>query len=110
MDALEALRPGTLRRILEQEIERYYDSDLDEKLSQAINSVQADLDLITRQVLARHADELKALARDCETLNVEGEKKIEKVRQLMAPKEEAYEQRARQLMTAISEELEAETL
>jgi hypothetical protein len=61
LDALEALHPGELEQILEQEIARYYDGDLDDRIDAVTNEIQDELDDITKAVLKKHAKELKAL-------------------------------------------------
>jgi hypothetical protein len=61
LDALEALHPGELERILEEEIERYYDGDLDDRIDEVTNEIQEELDDITATVLKKHSKELKAL-------------------------------------------------
>jgi hypothetical protein len=50
LDALEALHPGELERILEEEIERYYDGDLDDRIDGVTNEIQDDLERITKTV------------------------------------------------------------
>jgi hypothetical protein len=74
LDALEALRPGRLRRILVEAIERYYDDDLDDRVEQVVDEVRNDLANIHDEVIGRHQDEIDAiraerdeLAARCET-------------------------------------------
>jgi hypothetical protein len=40
-DALEALHPGEIRRILVREIERYYDGDLKERIEETASELEA---------------------------------------------------------------------
>jgi hypothetical protein len=61
LDALEALHPGTLEKILEQEIDRYYDNNLGGRIDDTASEAQDDLDNINTEVLERHADEIAAL-------------------------------------------------
>jgi hypothetical protein len=61
LDALEALHPGELRRLLEQEIARYYDDDLDDRVDQAADYVRGELREIRDDILERHAEELAEL-------------------------------------------------
>jgi hypothetical protein len=61
LDALEALHPGELERILTQEIERYYDTDLDKAVADTADDIESDLDEITRQVHEAHAEDLAKL-------------------------------------------------
>jgi hypothetical protein len=61
LDALEALHPGVLEEILVEEIERYYDGDLDDRIEAVTAEVQADLDDITKRIHRKHAKALAAL-------------------------------------------------
>jgi hypothetical protein len=62
LDALEALHPGELRRILVQEIERYYDDTLDDRASEAADEFQDRLDLLRRGAIERHRVQRDAAA------------------------------------------------
>jgi ribosomal protein S27AE len=64
LDALEALHPGELERLLEEEIGRYYDDDLDDRIAAVAAEMQSELDRITRSVHRRYAKELAALAKE----------------------------------------------
>ena len=64
LDALEALHPGELARILRAVIERYIDADLQQAVQDAEADYQAELDTATAAVHARHARELDALRRE----------------------------------------------
>jgi DNA-directed RNA polymerase specialized sigma24 family protein len=61
LDALEARHPGVFRRIIVEEVTRYYDTGLDDRIQEAADEFQADLDDINTQVVERHRDELDAL-------------------------------------------------
>jgi hypothetical protein len=61
LDALEALHPGTLRRILDEEISRYYDPTLSQQTWAASAAIQRDLQTINDDVARAHAPELEAL-------------------------------------------------
>lgn len=61
LDALEALHPGALQRIIEQEIERYFDSNLDHAVNKMANEIERSISEITRKVHADHKAEIKAL-------------------------------------------------
>ena len=76
LDALEALHPGELRRILAAEMERYYDRDLDERVSearasfatgirQAVNVALSDL----RERMDDAAADYRSIADQCAGLN-----------------------------------------
>jgi hypothetical protein len=61
LDALEALHPGELARILEAEILRYYDTTLGEQIEDIGSEVRHDLDKINNQVRRKHAKAIKEL-------------------------------------------------
>ncbi len=61
LDALEALRPGELRRILTTYIEHYYDTDLDSRTSQARRELERDYTQIRFNVLRTYADRIEEL-------------------------------------------------
>jgi hypothetical protein len=61
LDALEALHPGELRRILEQEINRFYDGDLDSRTYRASSANSALLRAVRKQVDEEFADQLTAI-------------------------------------------------
>jgi hypothetical protein len=64
LDALEALRPGELGRIIEHEIERYFDSDLNERIRAKAAEINNSISTITRKVEARHKPKIKVLESD----------------------------------------------
>lgn len=68
LDALEAIYPGELRRILERELERYYDRDLDDRVSEAEEQAQQALDDAKDAVYERHQEELDEIEREEEAL------------------------------------------
>jgi hypothetical protein len=61
LDALEALHPGELRRILAQEIERYFDPDLAAETEAAAEEFAAELEEITESVHEEHREQLDEL-------------------------------------------------
>jgi hypothetical protein len=58
LDALEALYPGELRRILVREIERYYDNNLNDRVNEAAGEFRDRLDEIRAGVIERAQPEL----------------------------------------------------
>jgi hypothetical protein len=58
LDALEALRPGELRRILVAEIERYWNPDHDEEVDQACQDFENELQAINDNVIDDFATQL----------------------------------------------------
>ena len=61
LDALEALHPGALEQIIEREIERYYDHDLNAETDAAAEPISARLVKLNNEVHRRHAQEIKSL-------------------------------------------------
>jgi hypothetical protein len=64
VDALEALHPGEIRRILIKEINRYRDPNLQRNISQVASQVERDLAAINSQVQRGFERQHKRLARD----------------------------------------------
>jgi hypothetical protein len=61
LDALEALHPGLLRRILVAEIERYWNTDHDDAVADTCREIEDQLDEITKDVVELHQPEIDAL-------------------------------------------------
>lgn len=68
LDALEALHPGTLREIVEREVKRYYDSELDERAEAAYRQFRQRLDGIEQETRAPFEDEIRALESEYDAL------------------------------------------
>jgi hypothetical protein len=66
LDALEALHPGELRRIINREIARYHDADLDTETEAMAEPVHRKLERITVKVHRQHASEIASLRREYE--------------------------------------------
>jgi len=102
LDALEAIHPGELHRIIQREILRYFDDTLDRRLSRVTRTVTADLDAINREVRERHAPEIAALEEECVAINAE----VERMRERIAMMEDALAARADPVFDAIAADLE----
>jgi hypothetical protein len=61
LDAMEALHPGELRSILETEIERYYDSGLEDEIDDIAQNLNADIDDVNNSIHESFANEIQAL-------------------------------------------------
>jgi hypothetical protein len=61
LDALEALHPGELHRILRDEIRRYHDDTLLDRIHEIAGEAEAELERVTRDVMQRHAGALKEI-------------------------------------------------
>jgi hypothetical protein len=68
LDALEALHPGELERILTREIERYYDTSLDDQIADVATEIASELHDITRQVHKAHAEDIAKLKAERKTV------------------------------------------
>jgi hypothetical protein len=103
LDALEALHPGEIERLLVAEIERYYDATLDERLAEVASQAKADLDRVTEEVHARHDDSLffLKLSRDATAAQ------IRQLQEEIAELERPLEERSRPLFETIAAELDA---
>jgi len=96
LDALEALQPGALRRILRDYIERYYDTDLTDRVSDMREDVERALRRARDQALAAHERDLDA-ARE----------QLEQIRADFAPRMATYSEQVQALWQAISADLRA---
>ena len=63
LDALEALHPGALARIIEAEIAHYHidDDELDERSQEIVVDTNAELEKATKDVHAEHASEIEPI-------------------------------------------------
>ena len=69
LDALVALHPGELERILEEEIARYYDYDLDGAIEETAEDIQSDLDDINDAVHSEFELQIEELTAEYEALD-----------------------------------------
>jgi hypothetical protein len=103
LDALEAIRPGELRRILLREIERYEDKTLTRRVQRAVQKVQSEIFDIQRKVYSRHRDELEAL----EDRRAAMADEIEQMQERISEMETELDDESQELFDTIKEELEA---
>jgi hypothetical protein len=68
LDAMEALHPGELRRILAEEIERFHNPDFEAEWDAACEDAQSAIDDVEDEVLERCAEETAALEQRCADL------------------------------------------
>jgi hypothetical protein len=61
LDALEAICPGVLRRLIVTELDRYHDHGLQDRVDEAESSISAELRDVTQECVARHTESLDAL-------------------------------------------------
>lgn len=69
LDALEALRPGELRRILIEHITKFYDTDLGNNVLEAKWGLLNDLEATREEVLKRYEPQIEELRREYGELN-----------------------------------------
>ncbi|MGH2505803.1 MAG: hypothetical protein ACRDHZ_00050 [Ktedonobacteraceae bacterium] len=95
LDALEALHPGELERVMRSYIERYYDPTL----ASRTRSARADLENAIRQaqhnILTTHQQEIEEARQELAEITAE-----------FGPRMEAYAERIQNLWQAISGEME----
>ena len=91
LDALEALHPGELGRILTKAIAQYFDPDLRRNFRDALKFVQSDLSDIRNEVVQDHAADIERLQADFKIAN-------EKMRE--------WRERADEVWLAITNDLE----
>lgn len=97
LDALEALRPGELQRILRSYIERYYDSTLASRTRQARYEIEQELDLVKRRVHDRYREQIAACSQE-----------LEGIRADFAPRMETYSSHIQELWQAMREDMQDE--
>jgi len=68
LDALEALHPGELDRVLSNYLDRYYDHDLERRVESARRTLESDLHTVERQVYAQHESTIAELTQQYEAL------------------------------------------
>lgn len=96
LDALEALRPGELHRIVEQAITRYYDTGLDRRVNQARAALHAELERRTQLAIRNHQEQIRQL-----------EAEYAAIQALVAARLDAWDGQRRQVWHAISADLAA---
>jgi hypothetical protein len=104
LDALEALYPGELRRILQREIDRYRDRNLDRRIANVAKKARKVVIPIQRRVYARHARAIAQVEADHEALIAE----IDEMRERIATLQAEFERRAEPVFETIEEDLQAE--
>ena len=98
LDALEALRPGELQRVLRRYIESYYDRTLEDRTIEARQVLERDLDTIRRGIIGRRNDQIAALRAEHAKLQAD-----------FGPRMQAYSERLQAVWQAIDAEMEDQT-
>jgi hypothetical protein len=107
LDALEALRPGELRKIVEEEIARYIDPDLDDNVAKAHQDAQSELVDITKQAHAEHKAEIEALRKEHRALTKAIREQIAPFQTQFEEIERRFEQRFRARFESLNERMKA---
>jgi hypothetical protein len=71
LDALQALYPGELARIVQAAMDHYYDHDLDDRVNRAYEEVRHVLDSIQSEVADRYDDQIAELRKEYQSLRDE---------------------------------------
>jgi hypothetical protein len=108
LDALEALHPGELHRILEQEILRYFDTRLDDRVQDEAESFRHELGAVREEIIERHSAERDAIEKTYRKLVGEINPEVKAIIDKYTRRHRAIVNRFRKLQEAIREELEAE--
>jgi hypothetical protein len=85
LDALEALHPGELHRIVEAEILRYFDADLDARVEATASDIQEEFDGLNEEVHAEHEAEIAELQASWRRITEENNRRIEQWREKAKP-------------------------
>lgn len=99
LDALEALYPGTLSRIVTEAISPYFDANLAYEVRAAERTLRGQLSQVRNRVLAPHLVAISALQREYEQIVAEFDKRME-----------SYGERITTLWAQIERELKDEML
>jgi hypothetical protein len=76
LDALEALHPGALRRIMRKEILRYYDTSLARRVQDAKSHLHSELQTFEQTITDAHASEIAELQAEHEQLRADFEARM----------------------------------
>jgi hypothetical protein len=104
LDALEALHPGVLMEMIEAEIGKYYDSNLDDNIRDVVREAERDIAMINAEVRRRYVDEIAELEAESDSINAEAEE----AQRRRTEREAALTLRAQPLLDKMIEELEEE--
>jgi hypothetical protein len=104
LDALEALHPGELRRILQREIDRYRDRGLARRIRNVTGKAWDDVIAAQRRVRARHAEAIAQIEADHAQLLTD----IAELRERIADLQSEFKDGAQPVFDAIEADLAAE--
>ncbi len=98
LDALEALQPGELQRILRTYIESYYDTNLERRTRAARSVLEQDLQQMRHETLERYMNQVD-----------ERRQELEQIRADFGPRMQKYSDKLQLLWQEMSDELKAST-
>jgi hypothetical protein len=104
LDALEALHPGELRRILQREIRRYYDTQLSSRIREAEAEFREQLDDVREEVIGRHSDERDAIEMEHDDLIEQCNDALAQFRELLDQIDDRFQQLQRTIARELREE------
>jgi hypothetical protein len=84
LDALEALHPGELQRVLRSIVLNYYDETLDGRVSEAESERHHELRIIMQRVYRNHDDEIEALRSEYDGIREEFTARLESCAERMS--------------------------
>ena len=76
LDALEALYPGQLQRILTTEIRRYHDSGLSRRVDRELQRLQGDLERTRQAIIASYQEDIDELRAEYDELRADFEERF----------------------------------
>jgi hypothetical protein len=101
LDAIQAIHPGELRRIIETEILRYYDTGLRANIREVCNEARAEITAANEEVHGQHAEQLAELMTERDAINEE----IAQFMVRLRTRCDGLQQRAQPLFNQMEQEL-----
>jgi hypothetical protein len=111
VDALEAVAPGALERILRNEIARYRDETIDRRIRDAAAEFGWQLETVNAEIRARHADEIALVETARRNASAEIARMGEELAAVAGPMREELtnlQDRMRQELTALADRMRQE--
>ncbi len=110
LDALQALHPGELRRILVREIERYYDHDLKDRVADTAAAFGQELADARGEIVRRHRTELNKLRDRQQKLAAECNAKLDPIIKKYERRLRAVADEFNEIQATIQQEMADEAL
>jgi hypothetical protein len=106
LDALEALHPGELTKIIREAILRYYDEDLSANVARAASAARVQINNAMNEVCRGYKDRIDEVEAEVEAINNAVQAEIDAILERFRPREEAIEERMSALLDQITDALE----